>query len=48
LLELYVRPLIKKIMGDKKLFRDTITARASSDFKHTEGRTDLSGKNRES
>ena len=39
--ELYVRPLIKKIMGDKKLFRDTITARASSDFKHREGRTDF-------
>ena len=39
--ELYVRLLIKKIMGDKKLFRDTITARASSDFKHREGRTDF-------
>ena len=39
--ELYVRPIIKKIMGDKKLFRDTITARASSDFKHREGRTDF-------
>ena len=39
--ELYVRPLIKKIMVDKKLFRDTISARASSDFKHREGRTDF-------
>lgn len=39
--ELYVRPLIKKIMGDKKLHRDTITARASSDFKHIVGRTDF-------
>ena len=39
--ELYVRPLIKKIMGDKKLFRNAITARASSDFKHREGRTDF-------
>ncbi|MBU4451028.1 MAG: molybdopterin molybdotransferase MoeA [Actinobacteria bacterium] len=39
--ELYVRPLIKKIMGDKKLLRDTITARAFYDFKHKEGRTDF-------
>ncbi len=39
--ELYVRPLIKKIMGDNKLFRNSITARASSDFKHMEGRTDF-------
>lgn len=39
--ELYVRPLIKKIMGDSELLRGTITAKASSDFKHREGRTDF-------
>jgi len=39
--EFYVRPFIKKIMGDNKLFRDTINARASSDFKHGEGITDF-------
>ncbi|MCL5073359.1 MAG: molybdopterin molybdenumtransferase MoeA, partial [Actinobacteria bacterium] len=39
--ELYVRPLIKKIMGDKKLFRDKIIARSFSELKHEEGRTDF-------
>jgi molybdopterin molybdotransferase len=39
--ELYVRPLIKKIMGDSKLLRDVVTAKASSDFIHREGRTDF-------
>lgn len=39
--EMYVRPLIKKFMGDKNLFRDKIQARALEDYDHIEGRTDF-------
>jgi molybdopterin molybdotransferase len=39
--EIYVRPLIKKIMGDKKIFRNSILAKAANDFEHKEGRTDF-------
>jgi molybdopterin molybdotransferase len=39
--EIYVRPLIKKIMGDNKIFRNSIHAMAANDFEHKEGRTDF-------
>jgi molybdopterin molybdotransferase len=39
--EMYVRPLIKKIMGDSKLYREIIPAKALDTFKHKEGRTDF-------
>jgi len=39
--EMYVRPLIKKFLGDKNLFRDKIQARALEDYDHIEGRTDF-------
>ena len=39
--EMYVRPLIKRFMGDKNLFRDKIQARALEDYDHIEGRTDF-------
>ncbi len=39
--ELYVRPLIKKFMGEKNLFKARIKAKAYSDYKHKEGRTDF-------
>lgn len=39
--EIYVRPLIKKIMGDKKIFRNSVLAIAGSDYEHKEGRTDF-------
>ncbi len=39
--EMYVRPLIKKIMGDSELFRPTIRARAAHDFKHKGDRTNF-------
>lgn len=39
--ELYVRPLIKKIMGEPNLFRKKIIAKAAEDYKHKQGRTDF-------
>jgi len=39
--EMYVRPLIKKMMADKNLFRIKIQAKAAQDYKHREGRTDF-------
>jgi molybdopterin molybdotransferase len=39
--EMYVRPLIKKFMGDSNLFRGKIQARALEDYDHKEGRTDF-------
>jgi len=39
--EIYVRPLVKRIMGDAQLFRKQISVRASEDFKHKEGRTEF-------
>jgi len=37
--EMYVRPLIMRIMGNKDLFRPAVHARASHDFKNRKGRT---------
>jgi molybdopterin molybdotransferase len=39
--EIYVRPLIKKIMGDEKIFRNIVHAIAASDYEHKEGRTEF-------
>lgn len=39
--EMYVRPLIAKIMGYDRLFRRSVVARAFHDFKHKEGRTEF-------
>ncbi len=39
--EMYVRPLMRKMMGFKKLFRDLVLAKAAHDFKHKIGRTDF-------
>ena len=39
--ELYVRPLIRKMMGGKDLFRKTISAKALHSFKHEPGRTEF-------
>ncbi len=39
--EIYVRPLIRKIMGHKDLFRPVILAGASHDFKNKKGRTNF-------
>ncbi len=39
--EMYVRPLIMRIMGNKELFRPVIRARASHGFKRSGGRTDF-------
>lgn len=39
--EIYVRPLIRKIMGYKNLFRPVIHAKASHDFKNKNGRTNF-------
>lgn len=39
--EIYVRPLIKKIMGCNRIFRNSIHAMAANDFEHKEGRTDF-------
>ena len=39
--EMYVRPLIMKMMGREKLFGPSVIARASHDFKKNRGRTDF-------
>ncbi len=39
--EIYVRPLIRKIMGHKNINRPVILARASHDFKNKKGRTNF-------
>jgi molybdopterin molybdotransferase len=39
--EMYVRPLIKKMMGDRNLFKRKITARALHEYQHKEGITDF-------
>ncbi|GAG59468.1 unnamed protein product, partial [marine sediment metagenome] len=39
--EMYVRPLIKKIIGDDNLFRPSVMARAYHDFKNKRGRTNF-------
>ena len=39
--EMYARPLIKRIMGDYNLFRHSIRAAASHDFKNKRGRTNF-------
>lgn len=39
--EMYVRPLIKKMMGIDKPFRNSISAKSSYNFEHKEGRTDF-------
>ncbi|MBM3705539.1 MAG: molybdopterin molybdotransferase MoeA [Actinobacteria bacterium] len=39
--DLYVRPLIKKIMCDPELFRKKTFARAIEEYAHIEGRTDF-------
>ena len=39
--EMYVRPLIRKMMGQNMLFRKSIYAKASHNFEHKEGRTDF-------
>jgi len=39
--ELYVRPLIRKMMGDKDLFRKTISAKALHSFKHEPDRKEF-------
>ena len=39
--EMYVRPLIKKIIGDDNLFRPSVRARAYHDFKNKRGRTNF-------
>ncbi len=39
--EIYVRPLIRKIMGHKDLNRPVVPARASHDFKNKKGRTNF-------
>jgi len=39
--ELYVRPLIKKMMGYQDLFRKTINAKALEQFRHEPGRTEF-------
>jgi molybdopterin molybdotransferase len=39
--EMYVRPLVKKIMGDQQFLRRSIIAKASEDFGHKEGRTEF-------
>lgn len=39
--EMYVRPLIKKMMGIDKPFRNSIYAKSSYNFEHKEGRTDF-------
>jgi molybdopterin molybdotransferase len=39
--EMYVRPLIMRVMGNKDLLRPVIRARASHDFKKNRGRTDF-------
>jgi len=39
--ELYVRPLIRKMMGHQDLFRKTINAKALEQFKHEPGRTEF-------
>lgn len=39
--EMYVRPLIKKMMGMDKLFRNSIHVKASHNIDHKEGRTDF-------
>ena len=39
--EMYVRPLIMRMMGNKDLFRSVIQARASHGFKKVRGRTNF-------
>jgi len=39
--EIYVRPLIKKIMGDDRLFRKKILAKAADSYSHKDGRTEF-------
>ncbi len=39
--EMYVRPLVMKMMGNTDLFRHTVTAKASHDFKKVRGRTNF-------
>ncbi|OQA21407.1 MAG: Molybdopterin molybdenumtransferase [Actinobacteria bacterium ADurb.Bin346] len=39
--EIYVRPLIKKIMGDSDIFRRKIAAKALEDYEHNETGTDF-------
>ena len=39
--EMYVRPLIRKMMGFDKLFRELVLAKAAHDFKHKKGRTNF-------
>ncbi|MBC7333585.1 MAG: molybdopterin molybdotransferase MoeA [Actinobacteria bacterium] len=39
--EMYVRPLVSKIMGYERLFRNSVVAQALHDFKHKEGRTEF-------
>ncbi|MBN1299361.1 MAG: molybdopterin molybdotransferase MoeA [Actinobacteria bacterium] len=39
--EMYARPLIKRIMGDTKYFKDIMAAKASREYTHESGRTDF-------
>ncbi len=39
--EMYVRPLIKKMMGESNFFKRKITAKALQDYQHKEGTTDF-------
>ena len=39
--ELYVRPLIRKLMGYKNLFRNEVSARAMHSFRHDPGRAEF-------
>jgi len=39
--EMYVRPLIRKMMGFDKLFKDLVLAKTTHDFKHKKGKTNF-------
>lgn len=39
--EMYVRPLVRKMMGYRDLFRNKVMAKALHDFKHKKGRTNF-------
>jgi molybdopterin molybdotransferase len=39
--EMYVRPLIKRLMGDKNLFKKKIIASSGEEYEHKKRRTDF-------